>query len=162
MPPALRIESLWKCYAAGVRGCSARAWVLRGVSLTVEAGERVAVVGAAGSGKTTLAECILGLRAPTVGMVEITGRLEVRDLQQVGRSGGRKVGNDVRPPDRPTSAPSTFRPSDLPTSVLVLARRPDSLESWADRLLLLRDGQLHCTTFVPARRVAERSVAVLR
>ena len=41
MPLALRIENLWKSYAAGVRGCSARVWVLRGCTLHVELGERV-------------------------------------------------------------------------------------------------------------------------
>ena len=155
MPPALRIESLWKYYAAGVRGCSARAWVLRGVCLTVEPGERVAIVGAAGSGKTTLAECILGLRAPTMGMIENAGRLEMIDLRTAGRSDGRMVrGSNVQDP--------TFPPSDLPTSVIVLARRSDSLTTWADRMLLLRDGSLHSMSFTSARRVAERSIAALR
>ena len=70
MPPALRVESLWKCYAAGVRGCSARAWVLRGLSITVQPGERIAIVGDAGSGKTTLVECMLGRREPTAGVID--------------------------------------------------------------------------------------------
>jgi ABC-type protease/lipase transport system fused ATPase/permease subunit len=154
VPPALRIESLWKCHAAGVRGCSARAWVLRGASLTVEAGERVAIIGAAGSGKTTLAQCILGLRAPTVGRIEITGRLEVLDLQNGGRPEGRKL----TPSD---DQELTVRPSD-PLTFIVLARRPDSLDSWADRVLLLRDGSLHSTSCTAARRVAERSLPSLR
>jgi len=150
MPPALRIESLWKCYAAGIRGCSARAWVLRGLSLTAEPGERVAIVGATGSGKTTLAECILGLRSPTAGMIEVVGCVEVVDLQHGGWSDRRMVGtSEGRNP--------SSRPSDLLTSVLILARRSDSLDSWADRLLLLRDGCLCEPGVRSARRVAERA-----
>lgn len=156
MPPALRVESLWKCYAAGVRGCSARAWVLRGLSITVQPGERIAIVGDAGSGKTTLVECMLGLRAPTAGVIEISGRLEIVDLQNGRRSGGQVIGI-LEAPDLASS-----RPSDLLTSVVV-ARRPDALAGWADRMLLLRDGRLHSTSFRPARRrVAERGAASLR
>jgi len=51
---ALRVRTLWKSYAAGVEGCSARAWVLRGTSLDVEQGECVAVLGARGAGTSTL------------------------------------------------------------------------------------------------------------
>jgi ABC-type glutathione transport system ATPase component len=144
MPPALRIDSLWKCYAAGVRGCSARAWVLRGLSLCVDPGERVAIVGAPGSGKTTLAQCILGLRAPTAGRIEIRGALEIMELQDVGRSGGR----DCR----------SGHP-DLPSS-LIFARRPEALAGWVDHLFLLRDGRLHSLGFQPVRRVAERGAAL--
>jgi energy-coupling factor transporter ATP-binding protein EcfA2 len=144
MPPALRIESLWKCYIAGVRGCSAQVWALRGLSLTVQAGERAAIVGAPGAGKTTLAHCILGLRAPTAGKIEIAGAVEVIELQEVRMSGGQDDGS---------------RPPDLLTSI-VLTRDPDLLLGWFDRILLLRDGRLHPLTFQSARRVAERSAAL--
>jgi energy-coupling factor transporter ATP-binding protein EcfA2 len=146
MPPALRIESLWKCYAAGVHRCSARVWALRDLSLTVETGERVAIVGAPGSGKTTLAQCILGLRAPTVGRIEIVGAFEIIDQP------------DVRRP--PCQSPTT-RPPDLPTSVL-FARHPEALAGRVDRLYLLRDGRLHPTGFPSALRVAEGRAATLR
>ena len=141
MPPALRIDSLWKCYAAGVRGCSARVWALRGLRLTVEMGERIAIIGAPGSGKTTLAECIVGLGTPTAGTVESVGRLEIVEIQEVRTSG--------------VTVP-TSRPPDLPTSI-VFTRDPDLLSGWFDRVLLLRDGRLHATSFRSARRVAERS-----
>ena len=154
MPPALRIESLWKCYAAGVRGCSARAWVLRGLSLLVQPGERVAIVGAAGSGKSTLADCVLGVRLPTAGLIEMAGRLELIDLQNGGWADGQMVRRS-KDPDLAS------RPSDVLTSV-VLARRPDALAAWADRVLLLRDGRLHHMLHQPARRVAERGTAALR
>lgn len=132
MPSALRVESLWKCHAAGVRGCSARIWVLRGVNLTVHDGERVAILGGAGAGKRTLAACILGLCAPTAGLIEVTDQVEIGADPAIPSTRGR--------------------------AALVFARDIGNLRAWADRVLLLRDGRLHATTLQPARRVAERGV----
>jgi len=47
---------------------------LRGVSLSVHAGETVLVLGPSGSGKTTLLTLLAGLQHPTAGTVEIFGR----------------------------------------------------------------------------------------
>lgn len=47
--------------------------VLHGVDLDVAAGEHVAVVGASGAGKTTLAALVAGIHAPTAGVVEVGG-----------------------------------------------------------------------------------------
>ena len=47
--------------------------VLHGVSLDVAAAERVALVGASGAGKTTLAGLIAGIRRPTGGVIRLGG-----------------------------------------------------------------------------------------
>lgn len=58
--------------------------VLKGVSLDVEAGEVVSVVGASGAGKTTLLQIVGTLLAPDAGRVEVDGR-------EVGRLGDREL-----------------------------------------------------------------------
>jgi ATP-binding cassette, subfamily B, bacterial len=54
-------------------------WVLRGLDLELEPGETVALVGATGSGKTTLATLVPRLYDVTEGRVALDG-LDVRDL----------------------------------------------------------------------------------
>ncbi|MDQ1024284.1 ATP-binding cassette subfamily C protein [Streptomyces umbrinus] len=46
--------------------------VLHDVNLTLRAGERVALVGPSGAGKTTLAKLIAGVHSPTAGSVRVT------------------------------------------------------------------------------------------
>jgi ATP-binding cassette subfamily B protein len=56
-----------------------RGWALRGISFTAPAGSWVAVVGATGSGKSTLVELIPRLADPDEGSILIDG-IEVREL----------------------------------------------------------------------------------
>ncbi|WP_299645694.1 ABC transporter ATP-binding protein [Sphingomonas bacterium] len=51
----------------------ARVEVLRGIDLTVGAGESVALLGPSGSGKSSLMAVLSGLERPTGGSVEVTG-----------------------------------------------------------------------------------------
>ncbi|HEY7329465.1 MAG TPA: ABC transporter ATP-binding protein [Gemmataceae bacterium] len=55
---------------------------LRGVSLTVLRGEKVALLGKSGSGKSTLLNLIGGLDLPTSGTIEVQGR----DLGRMSRN----------------------------------------------------------------------------
>jgi ATP-binding cassette subfamily C protein len=55
---------------------------LHGISLSVVAGQHVAIIGPSGAGKTTLVDLILGLVHPSSGTVRIGG-LEPNDLRKV-------------------------------------------------------------------------------
>jgi ABC-2 type transport system ATP-binding protein len=50
-------------------------WALRNVSLTVHAGESVGVVGPNGAGKSTLLKVISGVLRPTLGRIQVRGRV---------------------------------------------------------------------------------------
>jgi branched-chain amino acid transport system ATP-binding protein len=54
--------------------------VLQGVSITVESGETVALLGTNGNGKSTLIKCIMGLVTPTAGEVYLESDGKRTDL----------------------------------------------------------------------------------
>jgi putative ABC transport system ATP-binding protein len=54
--------------------------VLAGLSLQIAPGERVAILAPHGTGKSTLADLLCGLRQPTAGRIELNG-LDLRDLR---------------------------------------------------------------------------------
>jgi len=66
---ALEARSLYRFFRAGEEETLA----LRGVSMTVGAGEFVAVAGPSGSGKSTLLACLAGLDEPDGGTVLVAG-----------------------------------------------------------------------------------------
>ncbi|WP_035847906.1 ATP-binding cassette domain-containing protein, partial [Cupriavidus neocaledonicus] len=47
--------------------------VLKGVSLSVEPGEVIAIIGKSGSGKSTLLRCINGLESIDAGAITVAG-----------------------------------------------------------------------------------------
>ena len=67
--PVVEIRELTRVHGVGPGAVHA----LRGVSLTVAAGELVAVMGPSGSGKSTLLTCAGGLDTPTAGTVTVEG-----------------------------------------------------------------------------------------
>lgn len=61
---------------------SGRFWALRDVNLRVEAGESVAVIGPNGAGKSTMLQVLAGILEPSVGKVEVRGKIAT--LLQLG------------------------------------------------------------------------------
>jgi len=87
--PALRAHDLYRFFRTGEDETLA----LRGVSLTVERGETVAVVGPSGSGKSTLLACLAGLDEPAGGTVMVGGeRVSHRPEAERARIRARRIG----------------------------------------------------------------------
>ena len=66
----IQIEDLGHTYAPGTPLAQA---ALRGVSLEINPGERVGILGPTGSGKSTLMQHLVGLLEPTTGRVHLDG-----------------------------------------------------------------------------------------
>lgn len=86
-PAALEFRDVWFAYPGAGEGGPARgnpsgsatpAWALRGVSLRIETGERIAVVGSTGAGKTTLARLLTRTYDVQRGAVLVEG-VDVRE-----------------------------------------------------------------------------------
>lgn len=59
----IRVDNVFFTYDEGQRGC------LRGVSLDIKAGDKLAIVGESGCGKSTLLKCIMGMENPSSGAI---------------------------------------------------------------------------------------------
>jgi putative ABC transport system ATP-binding protein len=87
--PALEAHDLYRFFHAGEDETLA----LRGVSLTVCAGEVAAATGPSGSGKSTLLACLAGLDEPDGGHVSVTGlRLSRRSEAERARIRATRIG----------------------------------------------------------------------
>ena len=70
MPPIIETVKLYKTFKLG----EVEVEVLKGIDLTINAGEFVSIMGPSGSGKSTLLYLMGGLDKPTTGQVRIKGR----------------------------------------------------------------------------------------
>jgi putative ABC transport system ATP-binding protein len=131
MTAVLEITGLTRVHGRGEHTVHA----LRGVDLTVEAGELVAVMGPSGSGKTTLLSCAGGLDTATSGSVAVEGealeRLGVRQRAALRRRTVGYVFQDFNLIPALTAAENVALPAELdgrPTR----AARADALRALAE------------------------------
>lgn len=85
----LEVTQLKKSFSQGGTELS----ILKGVDLSVAAGETVAIVGESGSGKSTLLSLLAGLDRPTSGAVTLDGtRLDTLDEKRLAEFRARRLG----------------------------------------------------------------------
>jgi putative ABC transport system ATP-binding protein len=85
----IKLEGVWKIYKMGEVDLAA----LKGVSVNIDEGEFVAIVGSSGSGKSTMMNLVGCLDLPSKGSIFLDGKdishLSESDLAQIR---GKKIG----------------------------------------------------------------------
>ncbi len=69
MATALECQGLWKLYEMGEEKIQA----VRGINLSIQQGDMIAIMGPSGCGKTTLLNVLSGIDEPSAGQVMISG-----------------------------------------------------------------------------------------
>ena len=122
--------------------------VLKGVSLTVETGQVVAIVGRSGSGKSTLLRCVNGLEAFQSGRIEVAGHQVDQDparLRALRKDVGivfqsynlfphLTVGQNIMLAPRITKGMTPAQVKPLAEKVLAEVGLSDKIDSYPDNL----------------------------
>lgn len=122
--------------------------VLKGVSLSVEAGQVVALIGRSGSGKSTLLRCINGLEAFHAGRIEVAGHTLDQDpkhLRELRKDVGivfqsynlfphLTVGQNIMLSPRITQNVPTAQAETLAREVLAQVGLSEKFDSYPDNL----------------------------
>jgi putative ABC transport system ATP-binding protein len=88
-PPLIELAGVEKVFRTGKVEYRA----LRGVDLTIERGDMVAIVGPSGSGKSTIMNMITGIDRPSAGTVTVDGqRIDQMSEEELAIWRGRRVG----------------------------------------------------------------------
>ena len=88
-PAGIQLKSVLKSYQSAAGTVN----VLKGISLDIQPGEFVAVIGKSGSGKSTLLNCITGIDRPTSGEVWVAGTpIHTLSEGQMAKWRGRNLG----------------------------------------------------------------------
>jgi len=169
---ALELIDLRKRFTAGIGACLATHAVLRGINLELERGEVAAIVGAMGSGRSTLLLCAAGLMSADEGIVRHFGD----DSRGAAiRNSCYRLGLDQISIDGEPTAPTThlldLRDCTAPQlerlrdwleercsrgdAAIVVVDSAEPARHLTPRVLVLREGRLHEATRAQAR-VAER------
>lgn len=101
----IRVENLVHTYAPGTP--LART-ALRGVNLEIGPGEQVGILGATGSGKSTLVQHLAGLLEPTAGRVRLDG-ITAHERTTAARAQRRRVGLAFQYPEDQIFEQTVFR-----------------------------------------------------
>ena len=109
-------------------------WAVRNVDLTISPGETVAIVGASGAGKTTVAALLAGLRVPDAGEVLVDGYpvSQLSDSERIARLA--TVSQEVHVFSGTLRQDLTLAKPDATDDELLSALDRVNAESWFDRL----------------------------
>lgn len=146
--PLLRCRGRLQFHQVGLRYPGSSRPVLDSVELRLEPGETVAVVGATGTGKTTLAMLVPRLLDPTSGWVSLDGR-DLRDLKL--QSLRRQVAVAF---EEPTLFSASVREN------LLLGRPEASEEEIAEALAIAQAGFVHDLPWGLSTRVGEQGMSL--
>jgi cobalt/nickel transport system ATP-binding protein len=159
MIPSLDVAGLHYAYPDG-------SVALRGVDLTVAAGERVALLGPNGAGKTTLVLHLNGILHGGAGTIEVAGqRVDPADRSGLAEI-RRRVGIVFQDPDDQLFMPTVAE--DVAFGPANLGLRGDELQQRVDEALTAvgmaghRDHVPHHLSFGQRRRVAVATVLAMR